>query len=278
MDDLSKLRDEVRKRRAAVTAKENRIRKNTGVKIQGTKEDPRRPPSVIKKYNRTQLNSYLRELNNFMGRDNGYVADSSGGLIPKRKWNNYKRLERQYNKIVQGHFEEIADIKDPYRNVTIRKAESLYVPESSRAQGEIRHRPYNELNRNNKNIKSEQALDKLTKQLEGRLDKGYLPEALDAGRNQAIQMLNNAGLSNLKSTLLKLSNKQFDVLWNYWGFATRLAQIGDSGPHGNGHEKDKDRLDSQESDNIKNDIKEFIEAATDIPEIKDTGKSNRKKK
>ena len=261
MANIDDLRKEVRKRRAAVTAKENRIRRNTGVDIKGSKADPRRDPKVINKYNARQLNSYLKELNNFMLRENGYVPDSSGGLIPKRDWLNYKRGERKYNKIVKQHFEKIADIKDPYRNVTIREAERLFVPESKRAAGEIRHRPFNEIIRDPKNIKSAEALKKLADQIKRKSDPKFLDAAIKAGRKQAGQMLDNAGLSSLKAAVAKLSDKQFDVLWNYWGFAGRLAQIGESGGQRGKTVEGKDVLDAQERDNIKEDIQDFIDNA-----------------
>lgn len=268
MSDLDRLRERVRKRRADVTAKERRILINTGVDIKGTKEDPRRPPSVIKRYNSTQLRKYLNQLDAFMSRSNGYVPDSSGGLIKKSDWLRYKREERKLNKVVIEHFNSIANIKDPYRNVTIMEAEGLYVPNSKRAQGEIRHRPYNIINRNSKNIKDSEALAKLEKQVKGKLDKSYLPKAIQAGKNQAKQMLDNAGLSDLKDLIDSMHNGQFDVLWNYWGFATRLAQIGESGGHRskNVREMDsKDRLSATEKDNIREDVKKLITEALNIP-------------
>lgn len=258
---IDNLRNDVRKRRAAVTNKERRIFNNTGIDLKGTKEDPRRPPSVIKKYNVTQLNSYLADLDNFMRRDNGYVPDSSGGFIRKRDWLNYKRAERKFNKIVKSEFDKIGDIRDPFRNVTIREAEGLFVPESKRAQGEIRHRPLNEINRNSKNIKSAEALKKLYDQVNGRTSKDYVKNALDAGRKQAGQMMDNAGISSLKDAVTQLSNQQFNVLWNYWGFAGRLAQIGESGGHRGRNTERHDPLDAQEKDNIKEDIFDFIEEA-----------------
>ena len=267
MARIDELRDEARKRRSAVTGKERRILNNTGIDLRNTREDPRRDPKVIKKYNSRQLVNYIQELNNFMQRDNGYVPDSSGGFIRKRDWINYKRSERKYNKIVDEHFNDIANILDPYRNVTIREAEIMYVPDSKRAQGEIRHRPYNEINRNPQNIKNAEALAKLHAQVEGKLDKHYLPKAIAAGRKQAGQMLDNAGLGGLRDAVGRLTDRQFDILWNYWGFAGRLSQIGESGGHRakNVRETDKfDPLSAQEKDNIKDDISEFIDNAKEL--------------
>lgn len=265
MSRIEELRLEVRKRRSAVTAKERRILNNTGIDLKDTPEDPRRPPKVIKKYNTKQLYTYLGELNAFMMRDNGYVPDSSGGFIRKRDWLRYKRSERKLNKIVEAHFDNIGGINDPYRNVTIREAESSYVPDTKRAQGEIRHRPYNEVNRNSKNIKNAAALKKLQDQVEGKLDKGYFPKAIAAGRKQANQMLDGAGLTDLKEMVASLSNRQFDVLWNYWGFAGRLSQAYVNYRNKNVREMDRnDPLTAQDKDNIREDVKKYLDDALAI--------------
>ena len=262
--DINDLRNEVRKRRSAVTGKERRILNQTGVDLKNTREDPRRAPSVIKKYNTSQLNSYLKELNNFMLRTNGYVPDSSGGFIRKNDWLSYKRTERIHNKMVKIHFDKIANIRDPYRNVTIRDAEVLFVPDSKRAQGEIRHRPYNEINRNPKNVKNVNALRKLQAQINGMQDPKFLETAIASGRKQAGQMLDNAGLSSLKSPLGKLSSGQFDVLWNYWGFAGRLSQIGESGGKRSENVDRTDPFSKEEKDSIKADVEDFIKEASEL--------------
>ena len=264
MSDIDDLRAQVRKQRAAVTRKEKRILNNTGIGIASTDEDPRRNPSVIKKYNSRQLNNYLKELNAFMQRDNGYIPDSTGGFIRKNEWLGYKRSEVKFNKIVKAHFDKIKEIRDPYRNVSIKDAEGLFVPDSARAQGEIRHRPYNEIHRNPQNIKNVDALRKLQAQVDGKLSKDYLNKALDAGRRQAGQMMDNAGISESKDKLAKLSNQQFDVLWNYFGFAGRLAQIGESGGKRKENIDKFDPLDAQDKDNIKKDIEDLIEDASKL--------------
>jgi hypothetical protein len=204
---------------------------------------------------------YLGDLNNFMSRSNGYIPDASGGYIKKKDWLKYKRIERKYNRIVNANFEDIADIRDPYRNVTIRKAESIYLPENMRAAGEIKHRPLNKFNRDPKNIKSADALMKLQAQVEGRLNKNYLPKAIAAGRSQTNAMLDNAGLSELKGAVAALSNGQFNVLFNYWGFAGRLSQIGGTNGKRGPNIDSKNRLDPDEYDSIKADVEEFISEA-----------------
>lgn len=264
MSDIDDLRAQVRKRRSAVTNKENRIFNNTGVKIANTQEDPRRALGVVKKYNTTQLNNYLKDLNAFMQRGNGYVPDSSGGFIRKNEWLKYKRSEVKFNRIVKIHFDKIKDIRDPYRNVTVKNAEALFVPDSARAQGEIRHRPYNLISRNPQNVKNAAALKKLQNDIDNKSSKEYLSKALDAGRKQAEQMMDNAGISELKAALGKLSNQQFDVLWNYFGFAGRLAQIGESGGKRKENIDRKDPLNAEQKDNIAKDVESLIKDAAKL--------------
>lgn len=269
-NDIQFLREQVKKRRAAVTAKENRIRRNTGVEIAGTPEDPRRPPSVIAKYNARQLNNYLGDLNSFMSRGNGYIADASGGFIRKSSWLAYKRVERANNALAKAEFESFADVHDPVRNMTVREAEVLFTPDSKRAQGDIRHRPYSVVDRKPENIKNAAALDKLKKQLDGKLAPGYLPKAIKASRRQAGMMMDNAGVSDLKKVMAKLSDSQFNLLWNYTGFAGRLAQIGESGGHRSKTVRDEEKHDpmsSQEKNSIREDIKNILTEAHKIPGI-----------
>jgi len=264
-DDLARLRQEVRKRRSAVTGKERRILNNTGIDIRNTTEDPRRPPSVVNKYNRAQLNNYLGKLNAFMSRGNGYIPDASGGFIRKSEWLAYKRIEKVYNEKAAGHFNKIKDIVDPYRNKTIAEADRLYRPDSAMAQGDVSHRPLSPVNgRKAQNIKNAAALEKLKRQLEGKLDQKYLPAQITKGRQQAESMLDNAGLSDLKKAMGKLNTDQFNVLWNYWGFGTRLGQLGSSGSHRSKNVREmegQDRLSSQDKDNIRQDVLDMITEA-----------------
>lgn len=267
-NDIEFLRELVKKRRSAVTSKENRIRRNTGITIQGTQEDPRRPPSVVKSYNAKQLNSYLGDLNAFMSRGNGYIPDASGGFIRKSNWLAYKRIERVNNALAKAEFASFAEVHDPVRNMTVREAEVLFTPDSKRAQGDIRHRPYSVVDRKPENIKNAKALDTLKKQLEGKQNPAYLPKAIKASRKQAGMMMDNAGVSELKKVLAKLSDNQFNFLWNYTGFAGRLAQIGESGGHRSKNVRDEEKHDpmsSEEKNSIREDIKNIINETIKIP-------------
>ena len=260
-NDIKALRNLVRKRRAAVTAKETRIEKNTGINIKGTKEDPRLPPSVVDRYTRTQLNSYLGRLNAFMSRSNGYIADASGSLIKRSEWESYTGVERRYNAIAKKDFDKIKNLLDPISGVKISDREKIMNPDSKRAQGDVIHRPFSEVHRKPQNIKNEKSLVILRKSLEKKLAKNYLPKQIASQRRQARDMAKNAGI---KIDFASLSDLQFNALWNYTGFATRLGQIGSSGSHRSKNVREgdsKDRMNAQDKDGIAEDVQSIVDKA-----------------
>lgn len=222
-DELRQLRALVRKRRAAVTAKEGRIARTTGVDLRNTAADPRRPPKVVDRYTRPQLNAYLNELNRFMERGNNFYSGAGNTPIPKTKWQEYKRLEQKYNSIGATHFDKIADIFIPGSGMTIAQRDRLMRPDNVRAQGAIVNRPYSQIERTPANVNGEKALDKLIKSMRAKLDAGFLPAQIKEARKQLSQMLTAIGNPELISRAKNLSDSQFDTLWNYTKFATNIS-------------------------------------------------------
>lgn len=269
-DRLKNLRAEVRKRRSAVTAKENRIKRNTGVDVKDTPLDPRRPTNVVAKYNEPQLRKYLNELNAFMARDNGFVAGANHTPIPKRDWLEYKRIEKKYNDIGAKHFADLAHHEIPFSdNMTVADREKLMVPDSKRAQGEIVHRPYGTIERKASNIKDAAALMKLKNRLEDKLNTDYLPKQIAAGREQLKAMLKSVGDGTLNARADKLSDSQFNILWNYTGFPTSISTITESGGHrskaAKGTGQNEEYMTGVKED-YSSDIREFFDWAESLPE------------
>lgn len=276
-NDLAKLRAEVRKRRSAVTAKENRIKRNTGVDLRDTAQDPRRPTKTVDRLNTPQLKSYLKELDSFMSRDNGFVAGANNAPIPKKDWLAYKRVEKKYNEIGKSHFEQIADIFIKPFGMTVAERDKRMVPDSLRSQGEIVHRPYGEIDRKASRIKDAAALDKLKKAMEKKLTKDFLPEQIAAARNQLSQMLN--GMTNeesLKEKASKLTDSQFNVLWNYTSFATAISAVSESGGHRSKATKDADSSDRYMTgvkEGYSDDVGKLLDWAEELPEESGTKRS-----
>lgn len=221
--EVVRLREEVRKRRSAVSGKIARIRRNTGVDVTDTREDPRRPPSAIKRMNSIQLKSYYSKLDAFMSRQVGFVAGSDGVALPKAKALELKRLERKYNAIGAKHMEKIRDIFIPVSGMTIAEREATIRPDSIRAQGDVVNRPYSPSDRNISNITSEKALDKIIKSMRSKVSRDFLPRELKESRRQMNKMLDDIGLPTIKAQAKKLTDQQFDTLWNYTNFASGVS-------------------------------------------------------
>lgn len=224
-DDLNNLRAVVRKRRAAVSNKIYRIRISTGVDVAGHPDDPRRPPAVIKKYNKAQLSTYLRDLNSFMARDNQYVAGAGNVALPRKLYKAYKNLEDRFNLIGDKKFEEMADIFLPTHGMSIRQREAMLTPSVPKAGGENTTHPYTHMDKKAKNIASVDALKKLIADMNRRLKGGYNASMIKLQREEMRNALDRVGMHELKARGDKLSNQQFDMLWNYAKFGNKIYDL-----------------------------------------------------
>lgn len=220
MSDLDRLRAEVKKRRAQVTKKIGRIRREYGANVGGTNFDPRRDPKTVAKYNRNQLNAYLNKLNEFQARGTAFVAGSGGIPIQKSKWLNYKRLENQYNQLGDIHQNKVADIFIPTAGMTIKQRQAMIHPT---AVGEVVNAPYSKISRSPFNITSAESLDALTADISKKLTKEYLPSKIKEAREQLSEMLDVIGAPDLEEKANSLTDEQFDMLWNYTNFATAIS-------------------------------------------------------
>jgi len=268
---LDSLRSEVRKRRVAVTNKENRIKRTTGVDVRGTAADPRRDTKVVDRYTQRQLNSYLLELNAFMDRGNGFVAGVGNEPISKAAWTAYKKIETKYNSIGGKHLDGIGDILiklDTETGLTVAERNLKMVPNSQYAAGEIVHRPYSPLDRKSTRVKDEASLLKLTAALEKKIQKDYLPNQIAKGREQLTAMLATMGESaTLIAKANKLNDYQFNVLWNYTGFATSVSAVAESDKYKKRNaERSKDKINAGVLEGYSNDIGKFFDWAKNISE------------
>jgi len=280
-DALKNLRAEVRKRRNAVTAKENRIKRNTGVDIRNTSQDPRRPVGVVERYNRQQLTKYLSELNSFMSRSVGYVAGAGNAPIPKADWLAYKKLEKQYNAIGEAHFSEFKDLALPMNDgLTVAEREKLMVPTDKRMQGEVIHRPYSPLDRDASRVKGVEGLKKLTEGIKKKLNSNFLPSQIAAGRKQLEQMLTAIGNGDTVKDARKLTDFQFNILWNYTDFATTVARVSPSGSNRSKavrNMESSDRYSAGVIEDYEHDIREFFNWASTLAEPRSEASAKRSK-
>lgn len=218
-DDIASLRAEARRRHKAANAKVSRLRAQ-GVELGGTKFDVRRDASAIKKYNKAQLNAYIRRLNTFTSRATGFVAGDMKTPLPRAKWERYQRAESRANAIGRQDESTVEGTPLPNGGTIGGRKTKL----ANRATGNAVNSPYGQINRKSTNITNEAALDALTKQMEAKTKKGYLPEKLKAGRWQAMEMLKEVGAPlEQMERLNKLSDHQFHVMWNHTAAATEIS-------------------------------------------------------
>src|SRR5690606_37562875 len=108
----------------------------------------------------------------------------------------------------------------PTAGMTLRERNSMIHPT---AVGEVVNRPYSQVDRVPSQIPSVKAMDKILKDMERKTTKKYLPGEIKKSRKQLRDMLKTAGNGNLVSRVNKLTDGQFDTLWNYTNFATVVS-------------------------------------------------------
>lgn len=214
-DDINRLRAEVRRAHKRATAKASRLR-SKGVEISGSTYDPRRNPANIKKYNAIQLRAYQRELNQFTSRRTSFEAGNSGAPLPSAAVERYRRAEQRYNQVAHREYEKVADIPLPGRGLKIRQADMVDRPTNiPRAGGMAVSRPLEPVSRDLSNISDPRALDRLTRQLEGKSKPGYKTRRLREQREELLEMLVTIGNAELIEQAINLTDDQFNVFWNY---------------------------------------------------------------
>lgn len=265
-EELEELRNEVRARHRAATNKVSRLRRR-GVELAGTNYDVRRDLSKIKTYNAAQLKAYRDRLNSFTARTNGFVPGDSGVPLPSAKWREYKRLEQQYNRIGNREYAKVGETFLPQPGVKVRDRRSML---AQSALGGAVQSPYQEINRNNRGITSEAALDKITEQMRTKTSRDYLPGEIAKAREQFTEMLKTIGNSEYINAAKNLSDDQFDTLWNYTSFATEVSsdyeimKLKARGEQERAHEKiHKDNTDV---------INDLLSWASSLPERKGKGR------
>jgi len=182
----------------------------------------RRDPDKIKRYNKRQLESYISDLKGFTHRSNNFVAGSGGTPLPATLWRQYVEKERKFNATGQSKFDKVADIFLPDLNKTIGQRSAELTPRIRGADGEIANRPYSRIEKRSTSIASVEALKISIKSMERRTAKDYNSIQIGMGRIRANQMLDKIGDKELTERVNSLTDKQFDLLWNYSQFPKEL--------------------------------------------------------
>lgn len=224
--ELARLRAEVRKRRNAATAKISRIRRSAGIEIGDTQHDPRRNDVNINRYNKAQLTKYLGELNQFNSRDTKFIAGARGVPLSGAKWREHQQVHADYVRFVNNSESAINNIKLPGSDVTVgQRNATLKSKDVVSALGDAVRKPLSVVNYKPHNIASEESLAKLTDDLRKRMKPNYVSSKLKDQRQQLRKMLDIVGASEFQKQADRLSDHQFNVLWNYHNFAENVSTI-----------------------------------------------------
>lgn len=215
MNELNRLRNEVAKRRKAATNKINRTRRQSGADLSGSAFDPRRNPNVESRYNRSQLRTYLEQLNNFMRRTNQFVSGTGGAPLPRGKFQAYKKLEAEQNAIRQAHDKAMGSIQTPTGMSIAGNKEMLH-----QGQGQAVYGPYRKFDRASTDIPSVSALEKLRKDMLNRVSPDFLGGRIQQGRENLKKALTVIGEHQFIEQIDGLSDFQFDAFW----YGTNVAE------------------------------------------------------
>lgn len=213
-DDLKRLRAEAAKLRTAVSNKIARNRR-AGVNIAGSEFDPRRSAGIEKRYNRAQLTAYIASMRPFMSRGNQFVPDANARPIPRGEFRAYKATEAAQAAIRAQRDVDMGDIKLP-GGLTVRQQQAM-VPKSA---GSAVYGPYKTYDLQSTDFADRAAVGEMRGMLAKQLKSNFLPERIQAGRENLNKVLEILGQDAMIEKVDKLSDFQFDVFW----FGTNIPE------------------------------------------------------
>ena len=206
MPDVNDFRKAVARKRASVTSKISRFRKS-GIELAGTEHDPRRDTERTKRYNSRQLQSYLGKLNEFMSRGTQFHTGSQGGIITKKAWDNYKRIESEYNGVRKRYEASVNKVVFQGNDFATRK--SLLAHPTGRTVNEI----YPEISRAPSDLIDDAAVSRMSEFLKTMMTPEYVERRITNQRAGVRKMLDIMGENMLSDDIDELSDYQFDLMW-----------------------------------------------------------------
>lgn len=221
---LEAARTEVKRLQRNANAKVSRLRAK-GIDIARTGYDPRASDfKKIGRYTAKQLIAYGNKLQEFNNRENGYVAGVGGVPLSKSEVSHLEDLVSKHNAIGRERMSERGDIKIPGAGLTVQERDETFTYRGKRANGAGGDRPYSPVEFKAHNINGPEALAKLIKSMEKKLNRKYLPAVLKKQRDSFAKAVELVGSDELKKAVKGLTHNQFDILFNDSGFAKDFFQ------------------------------------------------------
>lgn len=221
-NSLNELRAQVRKLHRSATAKVSRNERK-GIKLRGSKYDPRRDPKTIGRLNRKQLEAQAARLSEFTSRSTQFVPDRKNRPLPAKEWREFERRKNAVNKKSMKAFQKVGHVKLPVGDETIIDRLERMTPKHKRMGNRTVNVPYAPLDTKPKNIESEKGLAKLIARMDKRLGESYIRDEVKLARRSASKILGRLGEKELRRDVNKLTDAQFYTLWNMSTFAVDIT-------------------------------------------------------
>jgi len=222
-ESLQELRDLARKRHIAVTKKVSRLRRKNEVELTATKYDPRRELAKIKHYNTAQLKSYINKLEGFTARDNQYLRGARGSVVTKKYWDEFQTAQRAVSKRNRAEFAKIEKIFIPRFNQTIGERIAMLAKPSRMGNNMATNRPFDEVARSARGLMGDKGAKIQAETMLNRLKPDWIGSRINRDRDNMRKMASVINETRLLRLVDTLTNNQFNVLWNYTGFATAYS-------------------------------------------------------
>lgn len=222
-NDLNELRAQARKQHRAATKKISYLRNQKEVELSGSQFDPRRSARAISSYNRNQLNSYISQLETFNSRSTRFYRGARGTVITGEAWRQFRAAAVKVSRRNKVAFEKIAEIPLP-NGTTIRQRVSMTTPKHPTMGTNLSvNRPFEEVKKSPRSMIGNKGALIMAQEMQSRLGPKWFSSRIKSDRESFHKMLAVANDHELSDKVDKLSDEQFNILWNYTGFADALG-------------------------------------------------------
>jgi hypothetical protein len=216
--DIRSLREEALKRHKAASRKVARLKREKGVEVAGTEFDPRVPVDKLKRYNSRQLQAYITRVNQFTRRTVQFVPDYRRRPVRAGTWRGYQAAEAQYNAYVQDRLRKVRDIVLP-GGMTVEERLATKTPSHPVMSQEAVNAPYRKVARRSTSMYGADKIRAREQALRFKASEAGRRKDLADARKTLDRWIEVTGDTALGRQVAKLTDAQFEFLWNYTDFA-----------------------------------------------------------
>lgn len=223
--EIEQLRAQVANARKNAGGKAVRLRRDQGIRVAGSDQDPRRAAGVERSYNARQLKTYLGQLKGFNARSTQFVKGSQGAPIPKALASQLMAAQRSFNRARDRQSASVTSRKLPGHALTLGEEYSMI----NRGRGFDDAGPMSRANFRVEDTVSASAARKLQRTLERRSTPSSRRDELRRSRNVLAHKASYVGDAGaLSEKIASLSDDQVMAAWSSPNFMDALNFATDS--------------------------------------------------